>query len=222
MLRHLLGFAFLLTLASSAWAGESCPENGFSVSRTDVGFRSTTPTGSIEFTKSGDQVVPWDAGQPCIEGCYDLPKATIVARGYNSLYGPADTHVSVADEYVVLGPPGSPLSFEVVLQLNATIEIEGTASAGLGVPGSPSQMIQLTATGLTSLALPVVVAPGTPFLVGAFVSAVGGRFDGMGLAIATIRFRGLSDAYAITSCQGYDQQTPARPTTWGGVKVLYR
>ncbi len=221
MMRHLPGFAFLLTLASPAWAGESCPENAFHVSRTSVGFHSTTSTGSIEFTQSGDQIVPWDAGQPCIEGCYDLPKATIVARGYNDLYGPADTHVSVADEYVVLRPPGPALSFEVVLQLNATIKIEGTARAGLGVPGSPSQ-IQVTASGVTSLALPVVIAPGTPFLVGAFASAVGGRFDGMGLAIATIRFRGLPDAYAITSCQGYDQQTPTRPTTWGGVKARYR
>lgn len=218
MMRQLLGFAFLLALASPARAGESCPVNTFYISSTSVGYRSTTPTGSIEFTKPGYQVVPWDAGQQlCFEGCYDLPRATIVARGYNSLYGPAATLVIVADEYVVLGPQGPPLSFEVVLQLNATIQIEGTASAGLG-----SQMIQVTASGVTSLALPVEVAPGTPFLIRAFASAVGGYLDGMGLAIVTIRFRGLPDSYAITSCQGYDQQTPARATTWGGVKALYR
>src|SRR5229473_2262837 len=83
-------------------ASATCPINQIVVSRTDVGFGSTTPTGSIEFTQSGDQIVPWDAAQPCTEGCYDLPKATLVARGFNYLYGPAGTLVSVTDDYLVL------------------------------------------------------------------------------------------------------------------------
>jgi hypothetical protein len=217
-----LGIAMLIALASPVSAADSCPQNQFHVSRTDVGIWSTAPTGSVVYTQLGDQVIPWDAGQSCPEGCYDLPKATIVARGFNYLYGPGDTGVSCADDYIVLGPAAPPLSFEVVLTLHAMIDVEGTAYAALEVPGSPWQAIQLSASGNTELALPVVVAPGTPFEIGAGASAVGGHYDGTGLAEATMRFRGLPAGYVITSCQGYNQQTPTYPATWGAVKAQYR
>jgi len=210
------------SISFPAAAADSCPQNRIDVSRTDVGFWSTAPTGSIEFTQSGDQIVSWDAAQRCTEGCYDLPKATLVARGFNSLYGPGVTHVSVTDDYVVLGPAGAALAFEVVLQLSATIDVEGTADAGVGAAGSPSQALQLAATGHAELELPVVVAPGTPFEVNAYAAAVGGHFDGTGLAVATLRFRGLPAGYVIASCNGYDQQTPSRPATWGALKSRYR
>ncbi len=213
-----LGAAIMLSLTSPALAGDSCPENSITVSRTDVGFQSTSPTGSLEIT---DQIVPWEAGQKCTEACYDLPNATIVARGSNSLYGPGDTFVRVADEYVVLGPAGPPLSFEVVLQLNAMIDIEGTAVAELGLGSSPSHVIQLTATGITQLALPVMVAPGTSFVINALATAVGGHLGGSGLAEVTYRFRGLPASHAIASCQGYGLETPTPPATWGSVKAQY-
>lgn len=60
MMRHLPGFAFLLTLASPTWAGESCPENAFHVSRTDV--RAFDPHHSIgqramKVVDAGDRAV---------------------------------------------------------------------------------------------------------------------------------------------------------------------
>src|SRR5512140_1833127 len=217
-----LGVAVSLVVASAAWAGDPCPQNVISVSRTDVGFWSSAATASVVFVNGSDALVPWDAAQSCPEGCYDLPNGTLAARGWNDLYGPGDTHVSVSDEYVVTGTAGPPLAFEVVLQLAATIETEGTASADMRAGGTSSPAIQLTATGSTQTALPIVAAPGTPFQVSASAAAVGGHYDGTALAVATIRFRGLPRGYLVTSCQGYDLPTPTRAATWGGVKALYR
>ena len=214
--------AIVLTLACPAGAAGTCPENSIIVSRTDVISYSTTPTASIEFTTRGDEIVPWQAGLPCTEACYDLPKATIVVRGFNTLYGPGSTGVDIRDDYVVVGPAGPPLSFEVVLQLRATIDMEGTVHAGLTVPGSPSPSVRMTETGGMELASALVVEPGVPFRIGAFATAVGGRLGGTGLAEVTIRFRGLPASYVMNSCQGFDRETPARPVSWGSVKAHYR
>ena len=43
------------------------------------------------------------------------------SHGWNYLYGHHYTVVTVNDEYAVFGAPGPPLTFEVVLQLKATI-----------------------------------------------------------------------------------------------------
>lgn len=128
-----IAVAILLSYVSPVSAEPSCPENMIVVSRTDVAFVSSAATGSVIWVEgSGDQFVSWEATQPCPEGCYDLPRGTLVARGSNTLYGPGATSVSVADEYLVVGPAGPSLSFEVVLSLEATIEIEGTAFAQSG------------------------------------------------------------------------------------------
>lgn len=219
------GCAVLLFLASTAFAGSSCPDNLIGVSRTDVGFVTSAATASVIWTEGpGDQVVPWNAAQPCPEGCYDLPNGTLVALGSNYLYGLGGTFVRVGDEYVVVGPSGPALSFEVVLQLNATIESEGTASAEIraDLQSSSAPSLQLTATGTAETSLPIVAAPGTPFQVSAWASAVGGHYEGSGTAVAKIRFRGLPSAYRVASCQGFNLPTPSHSTTWGGVKAHYR
>ena len=42
-------------------------------------------------------------------------------------------------------------------------------------------------------------------------------------ANATFRFQGLPPGAYVTSCQGYvDPSTPASPSSWGRLKVLYR
>ena len=217
-----LGVASLLLLAGPVSAAQ-CPDNMIVVGGTDVGVVSSAATGSVIWLEGpGDQFVPWDATQACSQGCYDLPKGTLVAAGFNTLYGPGTGTVRVADEYVVVGPAGPDLSFEVVLQLTATIDTEGTATAGIGRDWSASQTIQRTTTGMEQTVLPIVVAPGTPFRLHARASAVGGHYEGTGIAKATIRFQGLPSGYVITSCQGFDVPVPTLPTTWGGVKAHYR
>jgi len=221
-MRSLATAVLLLVLASPAVCGTSCPDNMIGVSRTDVAFVMSTPTASVTWTEGpGDEVVPWNASQSCPEGCYDLPNGTVAARGFNYLYGPGNTYVAVSDDYVVMGPPGSALSFEVVLQLNATIEEEGTASVGIDVLGQ-STGLERTATGTAETSLTVLVAPGTQFRIDATAGAVGGHYSGIATAIGTIRFRGLPTDYVVASCQGYDLPTPAQAATWGGVKALYR
>jgi hypothetical protein len=213
--------AVLLSLSTPSSA--ACPDNMIGVSRTDVLFVTSTATASVIWTESiGDEVVPWTATETCPEVCYDLLKTTFVARGFNTLYGPGATVVSVADDYTLIGPPGAPIAFEVVLKLDATIETEGRASAEASVMGSPSEQLQLTTTGIAQTALPIVVAPGAAFRINAFVWAVGGHLGGTGLAVGTIRFRGLPSGYSITSCHGGEIPVPTRATTWGGVKATYR
>ena len=218
-----LGIAVLLSISCPVPVAGSCPQDIITVDGENVTLRSSTPTGSIQFINSSYVIVPWDAGQSCTKACYDLPKGKVVLRGYPYIAsGVGYTSVRVADDYIVIGPAGLPLSFEAVLQVNATIEIEGTATARLEIPGSPLQQIQLTTTGFKELALPVVVAPGTSFQVATFASGIGGYRDGTVLTEVVIRFRGLPPEYAISSCQGYNLQTPARPVTWGAVKAHYR
>jgi hypothetical protein len=209
----------MLATPSSA----ACPENWIGVSRTDVLFVSSSATASVVWTEeTGDEVLPWTATETCPEACYDLFRATFVARGFNSLYGPGATFVSVADDYTLLGPAGPPIPFEVVLKLDSTIEIEGTTSAEAWVMGSASELLQLTATGTAQTVLPISAAPGTTFRVSALTGAVGGHLAGTGLAVGTIRFRGLPSGYAITSCHGGEIPVPTLATTWGRVKASYR
>jgi hypothetical protein len=217
-----LGSLAMISLAGPALSGTSCPESMIGVSRTDVAFVMSTPTASVTWTEgTGDEIVPWSAAQSCPEGCYDLPNGTVVARGFNYLYGPGNTYVRASDDYVVVGPAGPALAFEVVLQLNATIEEEGTASVGIDVLDQ-STGLQRTSTGTAETSLPVLVAPGTQFRIDTGAGAVGGHYSGIATAIAKVRFRGLPAGYAVTSCQGYDLPTPAQTITWGGVKALYR
>jgi hypothetical protein len=218
-----LVMASLLSLSSPASAASSCPDNMIAAHASHIGFWSSAPTGSVIWVEgSGEQFVSWDPTQPCSGGCYNLPKATLAAVGYNTLYGPAGSSVRVADDYVVVGAAGPALSFDVLLQLDATIDVEGTVTASVGRDGSTPTTIERTTTGITHAALPIAVAPGTPFRLEANVFAVGGYFGGTGMAVATIRFGGLPAGYAITSCQGFDHFTPALATTWGGVKAHYR
>ena len=60
------------------------------------------------------------------------------------------------------------------------------------------------------------------FPVWAVVDAGGFYPEGEVTATGLIRFRGLPEGYHVVSCQQYDEPTPAHPSTWGGVKALYR
>lgn len=212
----------MLALSCPAFSGTSCPDTRILVSRTDVLFVTSTATGSVVWTEgAGDQVVPWNAAESCPEACYDLPNGTASARGFNYLYGPGNTAVSTADDYTVVGPAGPAFSFEIVLQLDATIEDEGTASVGVDALGQ-STGLQRTSTGTAETSLHVVAAPGVQFRAYLNAAAVGGHYSGMANATGRIRFRGLPAGYAVVSCQGYDLPTPTNATTWGGVKARYR
>jgi len=201
-------------------AEAACPDNWFTLE--DVGYPTALPSATVAYGQNGPEFVPWEAGQACPDMCYDLPHGRLEVTGYNYLYGHSTAAVHVADDYVVSGPAGPPLAFEAVLVLDAEIQVEGYAYAAFAVEGFGEKLMALTATGQELASIPILIVPGSKFRVDAWVHAEGGHYDGSGHSKATIRFRGLSSGYVITSCQGYDLETPAIPASWGGVKALYR
>jgi hypothetical protein len=211
---------FLLLGATSTHA--ECPGNSIRLGGYDVVFPTADPTAQYAYSDTKDTYVPWNKGELCENGCYDLPHGWLEARGFNYLYGPGDTYVSVSDEYVVQGAGSAPLTFELVLLVHATIETEGTVWVQASVAGIKSPALETHATGDQELAMPVTASPGAPFLVSVAADAEGGHYDGTGHAQVAIRFRGLSRDYVVTSCQGFDEPTPAGTATWGSVKAAYR
>ena len=219
-MRRAIALVAALGLFAGGGAEAACPDNWFTIE--DVGYLVATPTATVTYDQNGPTTIPWEAGQACPGMCYDLPHGRLEVTGYNYLYGHETASVRVSDEYVVSGPAGPPLAFEAVLVLDAEILVEGHASASFAVEGFGEKGMTRTATGQELASIPVSIAPGTNFRIDASVYAEGGHYEGSGHSKATIRFRGLSPQYVVTSCQGYDLETPALRSSWGGVKALYR
>jgi hypothetical protein len=207
----------LALLASPAVA--TCPENIIWKGCWDgVGQTSTDATADAT-TKMG----PWSAGQPCAAGCYDLTHGTLVANGAGGMDSPGCfSRVLVQDTYQVVGPAGPALTFEAVLQVSATMS--GNAGYRAGIAQSWINPGDEQCTGGTNCeaAISLSYAPGASFPVWAVVDAGGFHPEGLVTAQGVIRFRGLPEGYRVVSCQNYDLPTPARPSSWGGVKALYR
>jgi hypothetical protein len=211
----------LFALAPSlAAAGASCPENsvtsggGFDA----IMFSGNDPTGTFGATG----LVPWSKGSPCLSGCYDLPNGALAARGGSNTQGGGFGAVHASDVYQIVGPAGAPLTFEAVLILQANVD---PYTGFLGSIQSGAQSSSCGTAPACEAAITLSHAPGESFLLSADLSASG--FNGVypeGWATVTgeIRFRGLPAGYSVVSCQNYDVPTPAHPTSWGGVKALYR
>jgi len=219
MMRGMLILVALMAAATSAQG--SCPANWMNVD--DVGYPSYGPSATLGSGEHGGvEYVPWDAGTPCLSGCYDLPNGWLESHGYNTLYGNPGTHVSVEDEYWVEGPPGgAPLAFDIVFLLHSEICPGGAGFGSFGIPYSISQDFPIAESGDVEGSIPITKSPLEHFSIDATVASIGGRFDGESNVRGVIRFRGLPAGYVVRSCQGYDLATPARPATWGGVKALY-
>ena len=210
----------LMLLASPALAGVSCPENEIAHGcyHDAVAYQSSTPTCKL----SEQGLVPWSAGSTCEFGCYDLPAGALAARGVSNTVGGCGSNVRVSDFYKVVGPVGPPLAFEGVLFVHATLSPYTSAGAKIE---SGLQSASCNATPDGEAAISLSHAPGESFLLTAELGAGGldGAYPaGEAVANATIRFRGLPEGYSVVSCQNYDLPTPAHPSSWGGVKALYR
>src|SRR5262245_14204038 len=211
--------AMLLMTAGSAGAG-SCPDNAISAGcwPDAIGYSSSLP--AAQLGPSG--VEAWTEGQPCTHGCYDLPAGKVVGVGYVNTQGGCLGGVRVSDVYTLIGPGTSPVSFYALMQFHPTLPAGGHYSAQLYVPGGPSGQASDATDG--EIFLPLSMVPGEPFTLHADVEAYGDQSIqpvAKVVAEATILF-GTSAGYSIVSCRNYDVPLPARPTSWGGVKALYR
>ena len=183
-----------------------------------IQFSDTTPTGT--FGESG--IVPWTAGTPCYSGCYDLPAGTLAARGVQNTQGGCTGAVRVRDVYQVVGPAGPAFSFQVSLLVQANLAPYTYVHAEIA---SGVQSAQCNTGPQCEPIFTISHAPGEPFEVSAELVVAGdaGVYpEAYGNATGVILFSGFPAGYSVVSCQNYDLPTPARPSSWGGVKALYR
>ena len=166
----------------------------------------------------------WSAGQPCPTGCYDLVQGRLEASGIASVYGPCGSSVEASDDYNLVGPGSDARhAFEAVLQVDATITGSGVVFARLQSGDGASVEVELTASELRELVLPVIVDFYDLLLtVSLRAAGVNPTPEGTSKGVATLRFRGLPPNISVLSCQRYALPVPAAVASWGSVKAMYR
>ncbi len=167
---------------------------------------------------------------------FDLPSGTLSSSlGIGNV---GWTYVRATDRFDVINvPTGTPVA------VVATLDVDGYSRTDCSFPdcggwfgariygaGTTVEQ-QVTAQGSptletplhTTLTLPVTIVAGTgqtlTFELYEFVAA---GVTGGGGGTAKIRFTGLTGNADVVSCEGYSLVTPARPTTWGSLKAIYR
>ena len=217
-----LAIALTLTLCafvSSAHA--ACPENSiFSGGSFDAISQQGTDA-AAQYGQVGFE--PWSFQQNCPIGCYDLKAGVLAAVGHANPYGGGNAGVSTVDVYEVTGPAGGSLTFNVSLLVQASVDPYAHYMATIEGPAGASSSVSDQASG--EAMIQVTAAPGAPFSIHASLVA-GGEANptpyGDVRARAYLIFSGFPAGYGIVSCQNYDQPVPTRPTTWGGLKGIYR
>jgi hypothetical protein len=215
-----LAIVFIFALLATPAAAGVCPDNQLTAGCwvDAVNIFTNAPTGT--FGPSGE--VPWTAGTPCDNACYDLPAGTLAARGVADTQGGCIGAARAQDVYEIVGPAGPPLAFEAVLQVHAELAAFTSYVASIDAGGESAEC---NVGPDCEAAIALSYAPGMPFLLMAEALAAGDKGshpEGVARVTAQIRFRGLPAGYSIVSCQNYDLPTPAMPSSWGGVKALYR
>ena len=146
--------------------------------------------------------------------------------------------VNANDLYTVNGPPnGTPVSFGVQVHVNGVFITGGSfpvASGGATVTGPSGATLSISGGAVpvggfgyygsvdTTAVLPVAVAAGVPFPLRWTVNA--GAVSGSASMDMSATFVNVPPGVVIESCQGYSSgsATPARRTSWGRLKTLYR
>jgi len=167
---------------------------------------------------------------------YDLPAGTV---DFSQCCRFFTTYVQATDVYDVSGvPPGTTVS--LVVQLTVDGSVSTTLCGGSGCSGtygavlthgSSTDYVTHSPTVYSGsvafhdvLQLPVMIVAGQPEPITFRLS--GQRSPGgshASEAHGVIGFTGLPPGVGITSCQGYaGTVTPARHTSWGRLKTLYR
>ena len=176
---------------------------------------------------------------------YDLVSGTIHAAGSGGDGGGGGS-VQAVDDYTIVGlPTGTPVTFTARLRVIGSVgggcavtfpsgdffgRLTEGASNRVEVRRSTTLVCQpfggpCCATGGSVDSTLRVTVAGTAGLAFRLTSEVGasGRFLGANVT-GQLSFEGLPPGTTVVSCQGFRQDfpVPARPTSWGAVKVRYR
>jgi hypothetical protein len=147
--------------------------------------------------------------------------------------------VVAADQYEIVGlPDGAGVDVDLVLDFEGTLDTPGCPSAACSAEFraiafseffEQSKVVSISAASGSASSVDQVSAPahmvaGVPQTMGIRFSirvAPGGLYGGVWAG--RLHFNGLPFGARIVSCRGYsDGVTPARPATWGRIKLLYR
>jgi len=200
--------------------------------------RADCPADTIEVCGMVVSVTPSSSATGCgplsdATGTYNLPAGTVSAQS-DADYpdGHAVAHVTTEDIYFIVGPPlSSPISFSADLVAHGHgSSYYCTSASGSATLRSDAGMQQVTFHGMScqgegvdrTVSLPQLRMVGEPFHL--IMDVVASPSPGASAAMdASLAFSGLPPGYAIESCQGYSSNpTPARPASWGQLKVRYR
>jgi len=123
----------ILALAPVSRASAACPENMifFGCYPDAVGYSYTEPTSDY----NGE---PWQIGDPCPIGCYDLHIGTIHTEARGNTAGPGClAGVHTEDSFTIIGiPAGTPVNFFAEFQVTGSLS--GPGSVGADEPGTYS------------------------------------------------------------------------------------
>jgi hypothetical protein len=169
---------------------------------------------------------------------FDLPAGTVALD--QNLGGVSLTLVDAVDAYDVAGvSAGTPVSLTAAFDVNggatnggcgpgcggwfrAAIR-QGASAAADSVP-EPSGYTPATNPLVTTLQLPIVITAGTPLTLEfeLWDLVTPGSYGG-GQGTGQIHFLNVPPGVTVTSCRGFSTgATPARQTSWGRVKTIYR
>ena len=226
-------FVILLALVAGVSAvpagADVCPTSGMSLAY-KAPFTSTAATLDSTSTYQGEMAA---------RGTYDIPQGTLQIFHGGSLY---TSSVTARDDYDVVGvAPGTPVTVTVQITFDGTIATPGCGSSGCWgylratirwqtTHADDVQQKNTIADTFTTesvhgqVSLPVTIVAGQPerieFELAGYRSPGGNQIEN---GTGTIRFVGLDPSLRIVSCQGYGAGVvPARPKTWGSLKLLYR
>lgn len=167
---------------------------------------------------------------------FDLGKGVVHTFQPGTL---AETSAEGVDAFDVVGvAAGTPVTVTAVLTSDGTISgpcsgsgctgvIELTLTHGADVDAIVYQRQNRSATAIPihdQRTLTVTIVAGTPEVIA--YKVLGHHAPGGGnptTVSGALTFRGLPEGANVTSCQGYSlQAVPARRTSWGRVKTIYR
>ncbi len=231
--RHALAALLLLTLAPvppREARAETCPSGTLCL----VDCR----TNDLAVQDTSESVFIRNCGLVQLAAGYDLGQGTIHASVAMPLCNPqvysasADGH----DLFRIFGlPAGTPMSFTVELLLHVSLYSTGSSGSDEGWRASLTEgdfnsdsqggsILIGTVTEDRVLRITVPYPAGTPFRLAYYVQVAAGQAQAGSSVSGTIAFPDLPPGAYAASCHNFGAiwATPARPVSWGAMKIRYR
>jgi len=201
------------TACGTAAANPSCPLNHLMAG---VSVDSSLPVDH----RSSSVCDPYGCADVSVS--YSIPAAQLSASSGSSGAMGTGGSVLVQDDFTLIGPAaGTPATLTVHMAVGRSGYLAAYLRDGLGTETSTSG--DGTDNSPVDLTLDVAALAGQPFRL-QFELVVYNYYVGDGSVFAHFSFTGIPPGAAVVSCNGYasGQVVPARATSWGRLKSLYR